>query len=115
MKATFNFSAWQSLTQLVSILGYTVYELIIENEWKRTSANGIIVLLNSLNFKNLKVRNTSEKSEKISAKSKKLDEDEIMCNTLRSDRRRLITKHFLPFCILLNVGIDPNFPQKKFF
>ena len=24
-------------------------------------------------------------------------------------------KHFLPFRILLNVGIDPNFPQKKCF
>ena len=24
-------------------------------------------------------------------------------------------KHFLPFNVLLNVGIDPNFPQKKLF
>ena len=24
-------------------------------------------------------------------------------------------KHFLPFRVLLNVGIDPNFPQKRFF
>ena len=24
-------------------------------------------------------------------------------------------KHFLPFRVLLNVGIDPNFPQKGFF
>ena len=24
-------------------------------------------------------------------------------------------KHFLPFRVLLNVGVDPNFPQKKFF
>ena len=23
-------------------------------------------------------------------------------------------KHFLPFCVLLNVGIDPNFTQKNF-
>ena len=23
-------------------------------------------------------------------------------------------KHFLPSCVLLNVGMDPNFPQKKF-
>ena len=40
----------------------------------------------------------------------------MLCNTLRSDRRRLITKkkHFLPFRELLNVGIDPDFPQKKF-
>ena len=40
----------------------------------------------------------------------------MLCNTLWSDRRRLITKkHFLPFRVLLNVGIDPNFPQKRFF
>ena len=40
----------------------------------------------------------------------------MLCNTLWSDRRRLITKkHFLPFRVLLNVGIDPNFPQKSFF
>ena len=51
-----------------------------------TSANGIIVLLNSLNSKSLEVRNTSgEKSEKIRAKSKKLDEDAMMCNTLRQE------------------------------
>ena len=24
-------------------------------------------------------------------------------------------EHFLPFRVLLNVGIDPNFPQKRFF
>ena len=43
---------------------------------------------------------------------KKLHEDAM----LWSDRRRLITKtHFLPSCILLNVGIDPNFPQTSFF
>ena len=24
-------------------------------------------------------------------------------------------KNFLPFRVLLNVGIDPNFPQKSFF
>ena len=27
----------------------------------------------------------------------------------------LAQKHFLPFCVLLNVGINPNFPQKGFF
>ena len=45
----------------------------------------------------LEVRNTSEKSEKIRAKSKKLDEDAMLCNTLWSDRCRLITKTFLTF------------------
>ena len=40
----------------------------------------------------------------------------MLCNTLCSDRRRLITKkHFLPFRVLPNVGIDPTFSQKKFF
>ena len=53
------------------------------------------------------VRNTSEKSEKIQAKSKnELDEDAMLCNTLWSDRRTLVRKkHFLPFRVLLNVGI----------
>ena len=62
-----------------------------------TSANEIIVLLNSVNSKSLEVRNTSEKREKILAKSKKLDEDAMLCNTWWSDRRRLITKTFLTF------------------
>ena len=54
-------------------------------------------------------------SEKKRENRKKLDEDAMLCNTW-SDRRRLITKkHFLPFRVLLNVGIDPNFPQKSFF
>ena len=50
-----------------------------------------------LNTKTLEVRNTSEKSKKIRAKSKKRDEDAMLCNTLWSDRRRLITKRFLAF------------------
>ena len=41
----------------------------------------------------------------------------MLCNILWSDRRRLIRhkQHFLPFRVLLNAGIDPNFPQKFFF
>ena len=39
----------------------------------------------------------SEKREKIVAKSKKLNEDAMVCNTLWSDRRRLLTKTFLTF------------------
>ena len=72
-------------------------------------ANGIFDLLNSLNSKNLKNEIRAKKSEKIRAKSKK--------NLMKwSDRRRLVTKkHFLPFRVLLNVGIDPIFPQKIFF
>ena len=79
-----------------------------------TSANGIIVLLSSLNSKSLEVRNTSEKSEKIRAKSKKLYEDAMLCNTWSQTDACSSQKHLLPFRILLNVGIDPNFPQKRF-
>ena len=40
----------------------------------------------------------------------------MLYNTLWSDSLRLITKkHFLPLRVPLNVGIDPNFPQKGFF
>ena len=70
-----------------------------------------------LKLRKLEVRNTSEKSEKIRAKSRnELDEDAMLCNTLCSERRRLVTKNlFLPFHVLLNVDIDPNFAQKSFF
>jgi len=70
-----------------------------------------------LKLQKFEVRNTSaKKRENPSEIAKKLDEDAMLCNTLWSDRRRLITKkHFLPFRVLLNVGIDPNFPQKSFF
>ena len=57
----------------------------------------------------------SEKESKFERNRKNLMRtDAMLCNTLWSDRRRLITKHFLPFRVLLNVGIDPSFPQKKF-
>ena len=79
-----------------------------------TSANGIIVLLNSFNSKSLEVRHTSEKSEKIRAKSNKLDEDAKVRYTRWSDRRRLMSKRFLPFRVLLKVGIDSNFPRGGF-
>lgn len=39
----------------------------------------------------MEVQNTSEKSEKIRAKSRKLDEDAMLCNGL------IITKAFLAF------------------
>ena len=80
-----------------------------------TSANGIIVLLNSLNSENSKYEIRAKKARKSVRNRKKVDQDAMLCNTLWSDRRRLITKkHFLPFRVLLNVGIDPNFPQKSF-
>ena len=49
------------------------------------------------NVKKLEARNTSEERENIQAKSKRLDEDAMLCNSLWSDRRRLITKTFLAF------------------
>jgi len=57
------------------------------------------------------VQSKSEKSKKIRAKSKKkLDEDAMLCNTLLSDRRRLIRKkHFLLFRVLLSVCICFSF------
>ena len=51
------------------------------------------------NVKKLEARNTSEERENIQAKSKRLDEDAMLCNNLWSDRRRLITKTFLPFSL----------------
>ena len=51
-----------------------------------TSANGII-LLNSLNSKNLKYEIRAEKARKSVGNRKKLDEDAMLCNTLWSDRR----------------------------
>ena len=74
------------------------------------------MLLNSLNSKNLKYEIQAKKARKSERNRKKLDEDASLCDSLWSDRRRLITKkYFLPFRVLLNVGIDPNFPRKQFF
>ena len=70
MKATFNFSAWQSLTQFVFILGYTVYELIIENAIpglipnKREWNNCFIEFLKLQNFESAKCER--KKREKLS-------------------------------------------------
>ena len=76
----------------------------------------MIGLLNSLNSKNLKYEIQAKKERESERNREKRDEDAMLCKTLRSDRPRLITKkHFLPFRILLNVGIDPNFPRKKIF
>ena len=79
------------------------------------SANGIIVLLNSLNSKSLEVRNTSEKREKILAKSKK-KLMKMRCCVIPSGQTNAGSsqKHFLPFRVLLSMEIDPNFPQKRF-
>ena len=65
----------------------------------------------------LEVQNTSEKGEKIRAKSRKLDEDAMLCIVIPGGQTDAGSsqKHFLPFRVLLNVGIDPNFPQKLFF
>ena len=62
-------------------------------------------------LQNLKYKIRAKKAGKSERNRKKLDEDAML-----SDRRRLITKkHFLPFRVLLNVGIDPNFPLNSFF
>ena len=45
-----------------------------------------------LKLQEFEVRNIGEISEKIRANRKNLDEDAMLCNTLWSDRRRLITK-----------------------
>ena len=58
----------------------------------------------------------SEKRWKIQAKLKKnLTKMRFCVIGLWSDRRRLITKTFLAFWHLLNIGIDPKFLQNKFF
>ena len=57
---------------------------------------------------------TSEKRGENPCKIEKLDEDAMLCNTLWSDRRRLITKHFLPFRALLSFEIDLNFHKNVF-
>ena len=81
-----------------------------------TNVNGVIVLSNSLNSKILKYEIWAKKARKSERNKKKLDEDAMLCNTLWSDRCRLIAKNFfLPFHVLLNVGIDPDFLQKKSF
>ena len=49
--------------------------------------NGIIVLLSSLNSKNVKYEIGAKKVRKSVQNKKKLDEDAILCNTLWSDRR----------------------------
>ena len=78
----------------------------------------MIVLLNSLNSKSLEVRNTSEKREKILAKSKKLDEGVMKMRSCVIPNGQTDAgssqKHFLPFRVLLSFKIDPNFPQKRF-
>ena len=75
-----------------------------------------IVLLNSLNSKSLEVQNTGEKSEKIRTKSIKRGEDAMLriipCGQTDAGSSQ---KQFLPFRVLLNFGIDPNFPQQGFF
>ena len=73
--------------------------------------------IKSLKLHKFEVRNTSENLRKSERNRKKLDEDAMLFNTMWSDRRWLITKNIsvLAFCVLLNVGIDPNFSQKIFF
>ena len=58
-----------------------------------------------------------KKRENRSEIEKKHDEDAMLCNTLWLDRRTGSSKkkHFLPFRVLLDLGIDQNFPKKNVF
>ena len=66
-----------------------------------------------LKLQKFEVRNTSVKNEKIRAKSKKNLMKMQCCVTPCGHTHH--KKHFLPFRVLLNVGLDTNFPQKIFF
>ena len=78
---------------------------------KRKWNNNCFIKFNSLNFKCLEVRNTSEKSEKIRVHLIKIRYCAIPGQTDAGSSQN----YFLPFRILLNIRIDPNFPQKVFF
>ena len=58
----------------------------------------------------------SEKREKIRAKLEK-NLMKMQCCVMPCGQTYVGSsqKHFLPFRALLNVGIDPNFPQQKLF
>ena len=64
-------------------------------------------------IRDLEVRNTSEKGEKILAKSKK-KLMKVRCCEIPGGQTDAGSsqKHFLPFRVLLNVGINPNFPVR---
>ena len=61
----------------------------------------------------MEVRNTSEKSKKILAKSEKIL-IKVRCCEIPGGQtdEGSSQKHFLPFRVLLNVGINPNFPVR---
>ena len=58
-------------------------------------------VMQAMYSKSLEEPNMREKSEKIRVKLKKLDEDAMLCNSLWSDRCRLIAKTFLAFSCTL--------------
>ena len=76
------YEVWTKIRQ-ISIFLYTALSVIYL----------IIVLLNSLNSKNVKYEIRAKKARKTEQNQKKLDEDAMLCNTLWSDRRRLVTKN----------------------
>ena len=80
-----------------------------------TSANGIIVLLNSLHYKSLEVRNTSAKMEKIVAKSKNFKKMWCWAISRGQTDAGSSQKRLLPFRVLLRFRIDPQFPHIYIF
>ena len=82
----------------------------------RCFANGITALLSSLNSTNLMYEIRAKKARKSERNRKKLDENAVFFyHLVVREAWALHKKHFLPFHVLLNVGVDPNFPQKSFF
>jgi len=75
----------------------------------------IIVLLNSFNSKNLKYKMRAEEAGESKRNRKNLMG--MLCCVRPCGQTDVGSsqKHLLPFRILLNIGIDPNFPQKEFF
>ena len=57
-----------------------------------------------------------KKERRSERNRKKLDENAVFfLLVVRETWAFHKKKHFLPFHVVLNVGVDPNFPQKKVF
>ena len=79
---------------------------------KREWSNGFIKFLK---LQKLEVRNTSEKSEKIRAKSKKLDEDAMLCNTRCGGQTDAGLYHKLISCLLRTSKVRIELSTKSLF
>ena len=82
---------------------------------KREWNNCFIKFLNSKNYPNSK---SYEKYEIRARKSERIEKNsmKMRCCVVPSGQTDVGSsqKHFLTFRVLLNVDIDPNFPQKNF-